>query len=156
MSRKTIEVDSGMINLAIDELSKLVLRLDKNPKKSRKEENTTKKIQEIRGYNTRLSTLCEIEKEYRVILIARKVIPIYIVPSIALMIFHTMNSIAIFILLAVTLVAATIVFSIPNAVQAKISFCASDTDIFQCFIKENDCETFSKNHPGTTCVRSKT
>ncbi len=72
------------------------------------------------------------------------------------MIFHTMNSIAIFILLSVTLVAATIVFSIPNAVQAKISFCASDTDIFQCFIKENDCETFSKNHPGTTCVRSKT
>ena len=33
-----------MINLAIDELSKLVLRLDKNPKKSRKEENTTKKF----------------------------------------------------------------------------------------------------------------
>lgn len=32
MSRKTIEVDSGMIDLAIDELSKLVLRLDKNPK----------------------------------------------------------------------------------------------------------------------------
>jgi len=62
MSRKTIEVDSGMIDLAIDELSKLVLRLDKNPKKSRKEENTTKKIQEIRGYNTRLSTLCELKK----------------------------------------------------------------------------------------------
>ena len=37
-----------MIDLAIDELSKLVLRLDKNPKKSRKEENTIKKIQEIR------------------------------------------------------------------------------------------------------------
>ena len=48
MSRKTIEVDSGMIDLAIDELSKLVLRLDNNPKKSRKEENTIKKIQEIR------------------------------------------------------------------------------------------------------------
>ncbi|MDW0155407.1 MAG: hypothetical protein QOK83_03470 [Nitrososphaeraceae archaeon] len=95
-------------------------------------------------------------KKNRVTLIARKVIPIYIAPSIALMIFHTMNSIAIFILLAVTLVAATIVFSIPNAVQAKISFCASDTDIFQCFIKENDCETFSKNHPGTKCVRTKT
>jgi hypothetical protein len=95
-------------------------------------------------------------KKSRVTLIARKVIPIYIALSIALMIFHKMNSIAIFILMSVTLVAATIVFSIPNAVQAKISFCASGTDIFQCFIKENDCETFSKNHPGTTCVRSKT
>jgi hypothetical protein len=155
MSRKTIEVDSGMIDLAIDELSKLLLRLDKNPKKSRKEENTIKKIQEIRD-TIQDSVLYAKLKEYRVILIARKVIPIYIAPSIALMIFHTMNSIAIFILLSVTLVAATIVFSIPTAVQAKISFCASDTDIFQCFIKENDCETFSKNHPGTTCVRSKT
>ena len=47
MSRKTIEVDSGMIDLAIDELSKLLLRLDKNPK-SRKEQNPIKKIQEIR------------------------------------------------------------------------------------------------------------
>ena len=155
MSRKTIEVDSGMIDLAIDELSKILLRLDKNPKKSRKEENTIKKIQEIRD-TIQDSVLYAKLKEYRVILIARKVIPIYIAPSIALMIFHIMNSIAIFILLSVTLVAATIVFSIPTAVQAKISFCASDTDIFQCFIKENDCETFSKNHPGTTCVRSKT
>jgi len=68
-----------------------------------------------------------------------------------------MNSIAMFVLVSLTLVAAAIVlFSIPNAVQAKISFCASGTEIFQCFIKENDCETFSKNHPGTTCVRSKT
>ena len=132
-----------------------ILRLDKNPK-SRKEQNTIKKIQEIQDTIQRFSTLCEIEKEHRVTLIARKVIPIYIALSIALMIFHTMNSIAIFILMSVTLVAATIVFSIPNAVQAKISFCASGTDIFQCFIKENDCETFSKNHPGTTCVRSKT
>jgi hypothetical protein len=48
MSRKTIGVDSGMIDLAIDELSKLILRLDKNPKKSRKEQNMIKKIQEIR------------------------------------------------------------------------------------------------------------
>jgi hypothetical protein len=48
MSRKTIGVDSGMTDLAIDELSKLILRLDKNPKKSRKEQNTIKKIQEIR------------------------------------------------------------------------------------------------------------
>jgi hypothetical protein len=48
MSRKTIGVDSGMIDLAIDELSRLILRLDKNPKKSRKEQNMIKKIQEIR------------------------------------------------------------------------------------------------------------
>ena len=72
------------------------------------------------------------------------------------MIFHTMNSIAIFVLVSVTLVAATIVFSIPNAVQAKISYCASGTDIFQCFIKENDCEAFVEVHPETTCIRSKT
>lgn len=71
------------------------------------------------------------------------------------MIFHTMNCIAIFVLVSVTLVAATIVFSIPNAVQAKISYCASGTDIFQCFIKENDCEAFVEAHPETTCIRSK-
>ncbi|HJU78758.1 MAG TPA: hypothetical protein VJ599_04245 [Nitrososphaeraceae archaeon] len=67
-----------------------------------------------------------------------------------------MNSIAIFVLMSLTLVVATFIFAIPNAVEAKISFCASGTNIFQCFMKENDCETFSKNHPGTTCVRSKT
>ena len=32
ISRNTIEVDSGMIDLAVDELSKLILRLDKNPR----------------------------------------------------------------------------------------------------------------------------
>ncbi|MGH9997647.1 MAG: hypothetical protein ACRD7F_06520, partial [Nitrososphaeraceae archaeon] len=48
------------------------------------------------------------------------------------------------------------VFSIPNAVQARISYCASGTNIFQCFIKQNDCEAFVENHPKTTCVRSKT
>jgi hypothetical protein len=37
-----------MIDRAIDELAKLILRLDKNPKKTRKEQNTIKKIQEIR------------------------------------------------------------------------------------------------------------
>jgi hypothetical protein len=37
-----------MIDLALDELSKLMLWLDKNPKKKRKERNTIKKIQEIR------------------------------------------------------------------------------------------------------------
>jgi hypothetical protein len=37
-----------MIDRALDELAKLILRLDKNPKKTRKELNTIKKIQEIR------------------------------------------------------------------------------------------------------------
>ena len=37
-----------MIDRALDELAKLILRLDKNPKKTRKQQNTIKKIQEIR------------------------------------------------------------------------------------------------------------
>ena len=48
MPKKTIEVDSKMLDLAVDELSKLMVRLDNNPKKSRKELNNIKKIQEIR------------------------------------------------------------------------------------------------------------
>lgn len=48
MSKKTLVVDSDMIDLATDELSKLILRLEKNPKKTKKEQNTIKKIQEIR------------------------------------------------------------------------------------------------------------
>ena len=48
MSRKTLAVDSDTIDKAIDELAKLMLRLDKNPKKTRKELNTIRKIQEIR------------------------------------------------------------------------------------------------------------
>jgi Mor family transcriptional regulator len=48
MSRKTIEVDTGMIDQTLEELAKLILRLDKNPKKTRKEQNTIKKLQEIR------------------------------------------------------------------------------------------------------------
>ncbi len=44
MSRKTIEVDSDMIDQSLEELSKLIIRLDKNPKKTRKEQNTIKKI----------------------------------------------------------------------------------------------------------------
>jgi hypothetical protein len=48
MSKKNITVDSKMIDLAVDELSKLMGRLDKNPKKTRKDQNTIKKIQEIR------------------------------------------------------------------------------------------------------------
>ena len=46
--KKTLAVDSDMIDLATDELSKLLLRLEKNPKKTKKEQNTIKKIQEIR------------------------------------------------------------------------------------------------------------
>lgn len=45
---KTVAVDSAMIDMALDELAKLILRLDKNPKKTRKEQKTLKKIQEIR------------------------------------------------------------------------------------------------------------
>ena len=67
-----------------------------------------------------------------------------------------MNSIAIFVLVSLTLVAATIVFAIPNAVQARSSYCASGPDIFQCFIKQNDCEVFAEAHPETSCVRSQT
>ena len=48
MRRKTIEVDSNMIDRSQDELSKLMIRLEKNPKISRKDRNTIKKIQEIR------------------------------------------------------------------------------------------------------------
>jgi hypothetical protein len=48
MSRKTIEVDSDMIDQSLEELSKLIIRLAKNPKKTRKEQNTIKKIQNIR------------------------------------------------------------------------------------------------------------
>jgi hypothetical protein len=48
MSRKTLEVDSDMIDQALDELGKLMFLLDKSPKKTRKEQNTIKKIQEIR------------------------------------------------------------------------------------------------------------
>jgi hypothetical protein len=48
MSRKTIEVDSDMIDRSLEELAKLILRLEENPKKTRKENNTIKKIQEIR------------------------------------------------------------------------------------------------------------
>ena len=48
MSKKTIEVDSDMIDRAVNELAKLKLRLDNNPKKNRKDLNNIKKIQEIR------------------------------------------------------------------------------------------------------------
>jgi hypothetical protein len=48
MSRKTIQVDSDMIDKTLDDLAKLILRLKNNLKKRRKEQNTIKKIQEIR------------------------------------------------------------------------------------------------------------
>jgi len=45
---KTLNVDSKLIDLALSELAKLLVRLDKNPKKTRKEQNLLKKIEEIR------------------------------------------------------------------------------------------------------------
>ena len=48
MSRKTIEVDFDIIDRTVEELAKLILRLEKNPKQTREEQNTIKKIQEIR------------------------------------------------------------------------------------------------------------
>ncbi|HJR86009.1 MAG TPA: hypothetical protein VJ772_11670 [Nitrososphaeraceae archaeon] len=48
MRKKTIEVDSDMIDRSQDELSKLIIRIEKNSKISRKDRNTIKKIQEIR------------------------------------------------------------------------------------------------------------
>jgi len=37
-----------MIDRALEELAKLILRLDKNPKKTRKDLSTVKKVREIR------------------------------------------------------------------------------------------------------------
>ena len=48
MSRKIIEVDSDMIDRSLEDLAKLIIQLEENPKKTRKEKNTIKKIQEIR------------------------------------------------------------------------------------------------------------
>jgi hypothetical protein len=48
MARKIIEVDSDIIDQSLEELSKLIIRLDNNPKKTRKDQNTIKKIQAIR------------------------------------------------------------------------------------------------------------
>lgn len=65
VSRKIIEVDSNMIDKAVEDLAKLILRLDENTKKTRKEKNTIKKIQEIRD-TLQDSVLCEIEKKHTV------------------------------------------------------------------------------------------
>jgi hypothetical protein len=67
-----------------------------------------------------------------------------------------MNSTAMLIFLSLMLVAVAVVFALPNPVQAKISYCADGAGIFQCFIKENDCASFAKAHPATTCIRSLT
>ena len=48
MSRKIIQVDSDMIDRSTDELAKLIVRIEKYPKITRRERNTIKKIQEIR------------------------------------------------------------------------------------------------------------
>ncbi|HEY7227061.1 MAG TPA: hypothetical protein VH481_02940 [Nitrososphaeraceae archaeon] len=48
MSRKTIAVDSEMVDKTLEGLAELIFYLDKNPKKTRKDKNTIKKIQEIR------------------------------------------------------------------------------------------------------------
>jgi hypothetical protein len=45
---KTLSVDAKMIDLALSELAKLLVRLNKNSKKTRKEQNLIKNIQEIR------------------------------------------------------------------------------------------------------------
>ena len=47
MARKIIEVDSDIIDQSLEELSKLIIRLDNNPKKTRKDQNMIKKIQSI-------------------------------------------------------------------------------------------------------------
>jgi len=48
MARKNLAVDSDMIDLAVTDLNKLILRLEKNPKINRKDQNTIKKLKEIR------------------------------------------------------------------------------------------------------------
>jgi hypothetical protein len=45
---KTLSVDAKMIDLVLSELAKLLVRLNKNSKKTRKEQNLIKNIQEIR------------------------------------------------------------------------------------------------------------
>ena len=45
---KTIEINSSMIDLILEELSKIIIRLEKNLKKTRNDQNMIKKIQEVR------------------------------------------------------------------------------------------------------------
>ena len=46
---KTLSVDSSTIDLALAQLAKLILGLNKNSKKTRKEQNLIKKIEEMRN-----------------------------------------------------------------------------------------------------------
>jgi hypothetical protein len=46
---KTVQVDLKIIDFALDELSKVIVLLDRNPKKKRKDKNLIKKIQDIRN-----------------------------------------------------------------------------------------------------------
>ena len=43
MARKNLAVDSDMIDLAVTDLNKLILRLEKNQKINMKDQNTIKK-----------------------------------------------------------------------------------------------------------------
>jgi hypothetical protein len=52
MSRKTIEVDSDMIDRTLEDLAKLILRPEKNPRKTRKEQNTIKENERDSRYVT--------------------------------------------------------------------------------------------------------
>lgn len=52
-----------MIDQSLEALSKLIIRLDKNPKKTRKEQNTIKKIQNIRDTIQDSGPICETEKK---------------------------------------------------------------------------------------------
>jgi len=45
---RTMPVDSKTIDFALDELAKVIVSLDKNAKKTRKDKNLIKKIQDIR------------------------------------------------------------------------------------------------------------
>jgi hypothetical protein len=45
---RTMPVDSKTIDFALDELAKVIISLDKNAKKTRKDKNLIKKIQDIR------------------------------------------------------------------------------------------------------------
>jgi hypothetical protein len=49
MSKKTLAVDSDIMDQAVSDLNNLIFRLEENPKKSRKDQNTIKIIQKIRG-----------------------------------------------------------------------------------------------------------
>jgi hypothetical protein len=55
-----------MIDRSLEELAKLILRLDENTKRTRKEQNTIKKMKETRDTLQDCVPLCEIKKEHTV------------------------------------------------------------------------------------------